>query len=1249
MLLRRRLRLGWIGTFCFSLLCLGFSPLTAQSQTDSVAQGITVAFPQALPPYVIFEPKGGIIGQRAEIWALWSEQTGIPVTLRQMPWADLPGALKSGQITVADGVSHSAVRDTWLDFSPSYATVSLALFYDTHLAPVTDLASLRGQKVGAVKNGMCETVLSAEGITPVIYPLISEMMAAASKGNPQIFCLPQYLGDDLFAASGLANHYVHTPPIKQTNAHWAVAQGDASAYRLIADGFDRISHDDLDAVIAHWNREQIPALLGYSTDHILRMLQILALMVLVSLLTALVLRWRLGRALAARSAVADALRQRIREQTCLHAVFAATEDMSQPRAHMLADIARALTDAWRIADGVRFRITLRGVTHDEIPPGFSGRTLRVPIEIQGQYHGDITVALLAADKPDGSKTAVSFDILPEEQLLVELVASRIAGRIQGAVTRDQLLKSEERFRHTFQHSAQATAVIRGGIFAEANAASLTMLGYMDGRGFIGRRPSEISPDCQPDGQLSQAKEIRLLAQVVQRGSLKFEWEHLRADGTPILMEVMLTAVHQDDRTDIFVLWNDITVKREAESALAAYQSTLEAQVAKRTDDLVKLNDQLHAILATANSGIALVRKRVIETCNPSLSKLLMWPEDRLIGASTREFYTDDAHWNDRAATIYTALSQGETVVSEDELVRGDGTTILVSIRATAIDPRHLETGIVYVLNDISQERAATQKLAELRDIAEQSVRLKSEFLARMSHELRSPINAVLGFTELLLGSSLADHQLEHVQKVQASGRHLLMIINDILDLSKVEAGKLRIETTEFQLSKVLKSAIDTVANGAADKDIELILSVDKAVPGRLMGDPLRLTQILMNYLTNALKFTRSGEITLSVAPDPLATHPGSLRFSVTDTGIGMSPEQLSRLFQSFSQAEDSTARLYGGTGLGLAICQQLSSLMGGEVGVTSTPDQGSTFWVTLPMTAATTRGRTPRIAAPLRDRRVIVVDDNPRAADMVATMLTAAGATVTTAPSGLQLIDAFKAAHAATTPFDVAIIDSKMPAPSGPDCVALLRDTGLPLPALVLMCKHGGQEAVETAYRTGFDDLITKPVEAEVVVDRVSALLHRGKDRRRRNDKPAVATPPRSAAVAHPPTLFQGRHALVVDDNPMNVELAAALLIRQGLTVTKATNGAEAIQALLDHSVDLILMDSQMPVMGGIEATRRIRALPTAKSHVPIIGLTGKSDDADRSEGLAAGMTDYLVKPVSPSQLKEVLLKHLARDLPVVA
>ena len=462
--------------------------------------------------------------------------------------------------------------------------------------------------------------------------------------------------------------------------------------------------------------------------------------------------------------------------------------------------------------------------------------------------------------------------------------------------------------------------------------------------------SGISPKRQPDGEPSATKIDRISQQLRENGSVKFDWEYLRHDGTPILVEVMLSAMGTGEDVEIFALWHDITVKRQAEAALAAHQRTLEAQVARRTDELSRLNEELGTLLATAASGIALLQGDAIRTCNPSLSKLLLIPQDQLIGTSPALLFASEAEWRDLFDRATAEMARGGIFSANTEIRRGDGTTLWVTIRANAIHSERPDRGVVLVIDDITHEYIITRQLAAARDMAEQAARLKSDFLAHISHELRTPINAVLGFAELLLGTPMADHQRDYVRKVQASGRHLLMIINDVLDLSKVEAGKLNIEQTEFRLPAVLRAAVDTIAAAAADKGIELVVLTDPALPARFIGDPLRITQILMNLLTNALKFTDRGEIILAVAQSA----DGALQFRITDTGIGMTPDQIGRLFQRFTQAEDSTARLYGGTGLGLAICRQLADLMQGEVGVESQPGQGSTFWVTLPLPACQT-------------------------------------------------------------------------------------------------------------------------------------------------------------------------------------------------------------------------------------------------------------------------------------------------------
>ena len=1225
-------RQGRAGAALAALLWLHAPAAPAQDTPPRLADGLDIAFTEILPPQVLQGASGGLSGVRIDFWELWSDRTGIPVTFRIVPHADLQAEVEAGRIDLVDIAEPGPVTESWLRFSPQYARFSLAIFHDTALQGITRADDVKGRTIGVIAGGDCERTLLSEGHDTVAFPDLGALGKAAVKGDPQVYCMSVSLGDDLFARLGLGDRYIHTAPTIVTQAHWAVPRGEDALYDAVAAGIDAIPPEDITALTQSWSGDHLQSLLGLSSADILRLIQILTLMVAVGLSTAVILRWRLGRALAARAATADALRQRIREQTCLHDVFLATEDMSRPRADILRDVAAALTRGCGTPGQTLVRLRLFDTVIDDIPPG-TPATLTVPILLEGRTEGEITLARLPGDAEPG----------PESRLLLELAASRLAGRALGAQSLERLARSEEKFRRTFQHSAQATAVIQDGIFTEANRAALAMLGHDAPPGFVGLRPHEISPEFQPDGQRSTEKAALKIAEALEHGSAKFDWEHLRADGSPILVEVLLTAVADGDRIDVFTLWNDITIKRQAEAALTEYQRTLESQVALRTHELSDLNDEMATILTTADSGIALVRDRVILSANRSLARLLLLPEDQLEGMSTRAFFKSDDDWDrDRDQTL-ALISSGQTFTTERELVRGDGSTLWASLRATAIDPTDPSRGTVWVVQDITNERAASQKLSEARDIAEQAARLKSDFLAQMSHELRSPLNAILGFAELLQGTPLDRHQKDHLDKVQAAARHLVMIINDVLDLSKVEAGKLRIESTPFALQSVIKPAIDAISAAAADKGVELVVHVDPALPHTLVGDPLRITQILMNYLSNALKFTAGGEIYLSVTP----AAEGSLRFAVQDTGIGMSAEQIARLFQTFTQAEDSTSRLYGGTGLGLAICRQLATLMGGEVGVDSTPGKGSTFWATLPLPAAR-RGTAPRRTSALRDRRILIVDDNPRAAHANASILAGQGAQITLAASGAEAVECATTALRDGAPFAAILVDRNMPQRDGLQTAQDLRRTlGDATPPMILMSQRGGQQAVDMAFAEGFADLVTKPVEPDILIDRTASALRGRRGPARATPAPAARPVAAGAPAAAPSPAtdspFQGLRALVVDDNPMNAEIAAALLARQGLATRTAANGAEALEILSGpDSFDIILMDSQMPVMDGLEATRRIRALPENRGRVPIIGLSGNAEDQDRAEGLSAGMDDYLTKPVGSAALRTMLDRWLA-------
>lgn len=1191
-----------------------------------------MVLPDDFPPYVSIDSAGEPQGERIDMWALWSRTTGIPITIIQRPWPKVLETVARKEADVADPIGITPERLVGLDFGPPQGHVDVAIFTTKDLPAVDDIAAARGKTVGVLENSQCQDRLRQAGVETRSFESSHDLIYAAVTGNLPIFCFQTAPAAYLLAQAGIEDTYRASATIFTNTLHWTVRKGEKILFDRVNDGFRLIAPSQTAAIAARWSGQSAPVLGSFRSEAVLRILAILAAFLAFALLLAAILRRRLAKALHARTQIEEALRQRIREQSCLYDVFLATDNMQRPIEDILRDVAEALHKGWTGAGAPLVRIELIGHVHDEIGSHDASATLSTPIMIEGKERGRITLLLPSGPPDDGSG-----------RLLLGLAASRIAGRALGATTLVMLKKSEERFRRTFQHSAQATAIIQEGRFVNANRAALDLLGYRGDETFLGLTPGEISPRFQPDGEISVQKAPRMIEELMRNGASRFEWEHLKRNGESVLVEVLLTGVVEDGRTDIFVLWNDITVKRQAEAALAAYQQTLEAQVAKRMQELTNLYDELQAIFATAKAGIALVRDGCIVTCNPSLASLLLWPHNELIGRTTRAFFHNDAASEDSRIAAYKAMDNGEVYEATTELVRLDGSKVWVRIRASAVEPQNPAKGTVWVLEDISNEYAARCQLAEARDLAVQAARLKSEFLAHMSHELRSPINAVLGFTELLSGTDLADHQRSFVQKVQASGRHLLLILNDVLDLSKVEAGKLRIEQSEFSLRSILRNAVDTVSKGVADKNIELLVEIDPAVPRTLIGDPLRISQILMNYLSNALKFTPAGTIRLAITPEPATdgAQPDTcrLRFSVADSGVGMTQEQVARMFQSFSQAEDSTARLYGGTGLGLSISRQLATLMGGEVGVTSVEGHGSTFWTVLPLRSVQTPAAEPVPDTRLVGRRILLIDDHPGALGQTAAALGASGATVICAASGSEALDAVSQADA-TVP-DAVVVDLKMPGMNGVSTIHELRQKlGEAMPLAILMTKQGGQETVRLTLSERIEDLVIKPVDFEVLVDKLSAMLKTGAARlpgRHYDTRVSV----RRARPGSSPKQPLGKRALVIDDNPINRDLTAAMLGKHGLTVETAENGADGLERLLDHHFDVVFMDNQMPVMGGLEATRRIRALPTEKGQIPIIGLTGRSAVEDHKDGMDAGMNDYLVKPVTPEALHEVLSRWL--------
>jgi two-component system sensor histidine kinase/response regulator len=667
-------------------------------------------------------------------------------------------------------------------------------------------------------------------------------------------------------------------------------------------------------------------------------------------------------------------------------------------------------------------------------------------------------------------------------------------------------------------------------------------------------------------------------------------------------------------------------------------------------------ETFRAIMNSAHDAILMIDNNGnVSYWNPAAESTLGYTHKEAFGRNLHALIVPERFLPAHHAAFppFQKTGQGNAIGKTLELAarRKDGREIYValSLSAVSIEGKWHAVGILHDITASKQAEAdilatnvrlenAVARANEMAVRAEAANVAKSEFLANMSHEIRTPMNGVIGMTGLLLDTELNDEQRRYAETVRASGEALLALINDILDISKMEANKLSLELLPFELMTLLDDFAVTLGVPAQEKGLELICAVDPAVPLMLCGDPGRLRQILTNLTGNAIKFTKSGEVAVRVSLVESHDDDVQLRFAVSDTGIGIPADKIGLLFEKFSQADASTTRQYGGTGLGLAISKQLAELMGGEIGVKSVDGKGSEFWFTVRLSRQAAGAQVESgQPADLRGVRVLIVDDNATSREILTTRLSGWGMRPSTADNGPAAIQALSRAMDENDRFRVAVLDMQMPGMDGETLGRVIKaDRRLAEVPLVMLTSIGARGDARHFEEIGFAAYTTKPVRHNELKGILSKVLA--------GSAPA-STPAVRKPAGEPRDRFAGRNAriLVVEDNITNQQVSLGILKKLGLRADAVANGEEAVTAIHTLSYDLILMDVQMPVMDGFEATRRIREREKVRSRagVPIIAMTAHALQGDRERCLESGMNDYISKPVLPNALIEVLEKWL--------
>jgi PAS domain S-box-containing protein len=866
-----------------------------------------------------------------------------------------------------------------------------------------------------------------------------------------------------------------------------------------------------------------------------------------------------------------------------------------------------------------------------VPPGgLVGRILndfvapeeisKLESEAARRRRGEKTSYQLQLVRPDGAGRTILVTVAP--QYGPDGHSIRCVGVFRDITDSRQL---EERFRllaHALASSGEGVGVTDAcGRFLYVNGAFCRMYGYPESA-LLNRHVRMMRTRRNPAGLWRQ------IARATLAGGWQGELWNRAKDGREFPISLSTSAVRDEHGRMIALagVARDITERKRTEEALKESEARFRDLV-ENTSDLIWESDAQYNCIY----------------CSPAVKEIFGMTQPEWVGTAPLDFTTPEERAINRRTVADLIANPRPFRGQERRMLHRDGSMRVLETSGVPIyDAAGRFTGYRGITRDITERKRAEEELRAAMAAAESADRAKSEFLATISHEIRTPMNGIIGMTELLLGTGLNGEQRGYGDALKSSSEALLALLNDVLDFSKIEAGKVELESIPFDLRACLEEVEDLVAVSAHSKHLELALLYGREVPRRLLGDPGRICQLVLNLVSNAVKFTERGSVWIETAC--LAADPGqaTIRITVFDTGIGIPPEKLADVFSRFTQADSSTRRRYGGTGLGLAIVKRLVERMNGRIDVASQPGEGSAFSLTLTLPVDPSPAPEPLPAAELAGRRVLIVDDYAINRFVFLDLCAHWGMRPDEAGGGAEALRMVEAAMRAGDPYQAIVLDANMPEMDGEDVARRLRARPQgPQPAIV-MATSSAQVGESERYRAaGCDGYLVKPIKSRLLEEALSRVLgarSAGLEQRLVTDGSLIRLRNGlAAAPADERRPFAGCHALLAEDHLINQKLGVRLLEKLGCRVDVAVNGVEASRLSALNAYDVVFMDCQMPEMDGFEATAEIRRREGAGRRTPIVAMTAYAMDGDRERCLRAGMDDYISKPIRPGALEQAL------------